>query len=63
MRQDDGMYSLTVTFRSNRAEDIDDYFHLHYQAGGSDLSGCTVLEDGGRTLLGSEATPRLVFDD
>ena len=57
------MCGLTVTSWGNPAEGMDDYFHLHCQAGGWDSIGCTVFMDGSRTLLDSETPPWLVFGD
>ena len=57
------MWGLTVTSWDNPVESMCDCFHLHCQAGGWDLIGCTVFVDSGRTLLNSEAPPWLVFGD
>ena len=51
--EEDGMCCLTVTSWGNPAEG----FHFHCQAGGRNLTGCTVFMDGGHTLLDSKFHP------
>ena len=51
----------SVTSWDSPAESTCDYFQLHCQAGGWDLTGHIVFMDGGYTLLSSKAPPCLVF--
>lgn len=51
------MCRLTVTSRDISAQSIFDCFHFHYQAGCSDLVGCTAFADGGDNAPYSRVKP------